>query len=997
MDTQTKDWQVALQIWLEQHPKIIPDHLRRLREDFVRKFPIKGLEDMTLDQYAVGKPDSFCYWLEFKTKELGDIRGGSAAKFGVWWSKSENRWRWNSFYQNAEDALAHIKQGLLALIDATRFRQFDDLDKIGRELLGPNSNSLRGKPLYLYFPEYFLPISNPEHLEHFLKQFGEQPKGDLTALNRQLLTLLKASPQFEGFDTYQMMKFLYETQQPNLSEAVLINQRVIPYLQNLGYKYLEHNPPVSIGTSKVRADIVVYSDQDKAEPHIVVEATRKLPNEVTLLDPAVQQAFTLAASLGDSVRYLLITDGYQYHWFERRADGSSLVQLSDPPQIVQETNQGLLLSKSLVLVTDPEQFTRLIQDAMQALSRQGRSYVNGLRVGIGLNRILIAKLYDEQVILAGGNSNFSSDNTSAEPVTLKIERLYEAALAHLGGTPTKDWDRFFSPDTLQTVVELFEPYALSSVTPSIRGHLFWQALYNSTKVEERMFTTPVPLAELLVELVRPRQGERVIDPACGTGLFLIESLKYMQAKSLIGEKSPYGFGDSSYNSWQNVLGVERNAEVAELAATNLVLNDISPKQIIRANTLDRRELEKAGIELGSYDIVLLDPPMGGRVPSDEQILRQYEVNRHNGKITSEMLFIERAIELARPGGVLALLVPDSLLTLPDQLHARTWILNRTTPKAIISLPPDAYAPTGFSVKTTILLLKKNASDVRADDTVLVADVRSIGYDRFGQTMGQSDLPSLIEAVRTFLETGRVEVSGHGGKFKVWTITVNELSDKRLDVLQLNPADRDILLALDGSRYPAVRLDQMVDIISGNNFKRYVEKGPGTAVVLQAGSIRDLELDLSTAPSVSQEDYNNSKRAQVKVGDVLVTTTGQYLGRAVAIDDSIDHAVASGAVTILRPLPESEINPFFLAAVICSDVGKKQISQRAFGAAQPYVRRTDLGTILIPLPNLRKQGEIVARIKELLRESYRLARQVRELESTAKQLVVNELLEGDYNE
>src|SRR5579859_8114274 len=104
MDIHVKDWHVTLQSWLQQHPKTIPDHLQQLREDFVRRFPIENVKDMTLDQYAIGKPDSFCYWLEFKTKELGSIKGGSSAKFGVWWSKDENRWRWNSIYHSAEDA-----------------------------------------------------------------------------------------------------------------------------------------------------------------------------------------------------------------------------------------------------------------------------------------------------------------------------------------------------------------------------------------------------------------------------------------------------------------------------------------------------------------------------------------------------------------------------------------------------------------------------------------------------------------------------------------------------------------------------------------------------------------------------------------------------------------------------------------------------------------------------------------------------------------------------
>jgi hypothetical protein len=210
MQTLTKDWLPTLQAWLQHHPKTMPDHLRQLREDFVKHFPPEGLEEMTLDQYAIGKPDSFCYWLEFKTKELGSISGGSAAKFGVWWSKSENRWRWNSIYHSEKDALARIKQGLLAQVNVAQSQRFDELDKIGREQLGPNRYSLRGKPLYLYFPDHFLPISNPEHLKHFLNQFGQQSQSDLIALNRQLLAFLRSQPEFEGFDTYQMMVFLYE-------------------------------------------------------------------------------------------------------------------------------------------------------------------------------------------------------------------------------------------------------------------------------------------------------------------------------------------------------------------------------------------------------------------------------------------------------------------------------------------------------------------------------------------------------------------------------------------------------------------------------------------------------------------------------------------------------------------------------------------------------------------------------------------------------------------
>ena len=694
-------------------------------------------------------------------------------------------------------------------------------------------------------------------------------------------------------------------------------------------------------------------------------------------------------ALGTSVRYLLITDGRKYHWFERSAEGSSLIQLSEPPEI----DHPLLLIESLVPLTDPEQFLRLMQSAIQTLASEGAVF--GLRMGIELNRILIAKLYDEQVMQTGGRSNFSSKNASAEQVALKIERLYKDALADLDGAPTNEGHWFSSPRSLQKVVEILEPYALSSVTPSIRNRFFWQALSNFIRVGEGTYTTPVPLSELLVQLVQPRQGEHIIDPACGTGLFLIESLKYMEAQSITEEKSLSNFWEVRQKYQRNIVGVERNAEVAELATTNLVLNGISPKQIIKADALDKRELERSGIKIGAYDIVLLDPPIGA-APRDEHILSQYEIVRKSGKITLEMLFIERAIELTRPGGVLALLVPDSLLALPANVHVRSWILDRATPKAIISLPPEAFSPAGHQGKATILLLKRNPSNARKDENVLVAEVQSVGYDRFGQASGHSDFPDLIEVVRTFLETGQVRVNFQDSNLKVWSVPENELNDKRLDVAQLNPAGHDILEALKRGRYPTVRLEKIVDIISGSNFKQYVERGPNTALVLQAGSIRDLVLDLSSVPYIPLEDYENLKRAQVKIGDVLVTTTGQYLGRAVAIDNLPDRAVASGAVTILRPLHEGEINPFFLAALISSDVGKKQIAQQTFGIAQPYIRRKDLGAISIPIPSLSKQEEIAVRIKDLLTESQKLIQSVHELELTAKQLVIKELLEVDDN-
>lgn len=207
-------WRDKLKQWLQSNPKRIPAEKEQLRAEFVRRFPKEKLNELTLEEYALGTDnyrDSFCYWVEFGTKKLGHI-AGTAAKFGVW--KSKQGWRWNKIYESPEDALSHIKNGLAALAQATEQERFDELDKIGREQLGQVRYGLRVKPLSLYFPDEFLPTYSPEHLAFFLKLFGAEPQGEVLARNRQLLQLLRSFPEFEGFDTQQMAEFLYHSFPP---------------------------------------------------------------------------------------------------------------------------------------------------------------------------------------------------------------------------------------------------------------------------------------------------------------------------------------------------------------------------------------------------------------------------------------------------------------------------------------------------------------------------------------------------------------------------------------------------------------------------------------------------------------------------------------------------------------------------------------------------------------------------------------------------------------
>lgn len=213
MNTYNPDWRAALRDWLTRNPKTMPKELRELRDEFVRHFPKERLGQLTLEQFALGHDayrDSFCYWLERKTRGLGSIMGGSVFKFWVWWDADAKDWKWIKWLavDSAQEALSAVLGRLVAAIEHVEQRNFTSLD----ELDLPSSLGL--KPLHLYFPEQFIPIFSQAHLKHYLTLFGLSTDGGPCTQNRRLLEFLRQQPEFVGIDTVQMMRFLADCFKP---------------------------------------------------------------------------------------------------------------------------------------------------------------------------------------------------------------------------------------------------------------------------------------------------------------------------------------------------------------------------------------------------------------------------------------------------------------------------------------------------------------------------------------------------------------------------------------------------------------------------------------------------------------------------------------------------------------------------------------------------------------------------------------------------------------
>jgi 5-methylcytosine-specific restriction protein B len=247
----------------------VPDNLKQLREDFVRRFPKEKLSKMTLEEYAGEYSDenffSFCHWLKFKTKDLGDIHDGNNSKFGVYWNRDNQKWEWNRYLQssNAQLAFKKLKDGLVQLIEKADLKDFSSLNYISTV-----KYFVRTKTLYLYFPEEFLPIIYSRHTDGFLKYFNQTPQDNYHDKNRQLLIFLKSQPEFSGFDTLQMMRFLYRLLPQREQDSPDVDIEVISKTMNpQNLKSIQH----LLTITKLTKNLILYGSPGTGKTFTVNE------------------------------------------------------------------------------------------------------------------------------------------------------------------------------------------------------------------------------------------------------------------------------------------------------------------------------------------------------------------------------------------------------------------------------------------------------------------------------------------------------------------------------------------------------------------------------------------------------------------------------------------------------------------------------------------------------------------------------------------------------
>jgi len=529
---------------------------------------------------------------------------------------------------------------------------------------------------------------------------------------------------------------------------------------------------------------------------------------------------------------------------------------------------------------------------------------------------------------------------------------------------------------LAYIVARLQVVGLSNTPGDIKGEAFQAFVSRHQRGDRGEFFTPHPIVKLAVDIMSPGKLDMVIDPACGSAGFLLEVISSIKRR--------FPAMDTCEYIRDRIRGLEFNPDVALAATIQMTFAGGNGSEIECCNALaETPQLN------GKFDIVLTNPPFGikGKV-EETPLLSLYDLGRkwtrsHNGSWSStnallagqspDILFLEKCIKLLKPGGRMAIVLPDGLLQNPSNGYVRDWIRSHAKIDAVLSVPQEAFVPYGTGIKTSILLLQRNPAN--EFNKSFMARILKLGYDVKGQPVVRRDLKgkSIVTSDGGLaLDTDIGEVVTAYDKFKnghcfeitdcTFAVSTEELNS-RLDVEHYLPSDKSLLERLRESG--ARRLGEIADVqVNGDDF-RLVSNAEIRYIAISDVEYRSMQV-------VSQQlmkAYEAPSRAtyRLKTGDIITAVSGASTGterQATAlISEDEDGAICSNGFAVIRNV--RHVDPYFLLLYMRTQCFLRQVRRLMTGHAIPTISNEDLAKVLIAVPPQVTQMSLSKKVATIL--------------------------------
>jgi len=428
--------------------------------------------------------------------------------------------------------------------------------------------------------------------------------------------------------------------------------------------------------------------------------------------------------------------------------------------------------------------------------------------------LIFAKLHDEKLssdyrrFFCGPTEAF--DHEGQKRIRERINQLFGEVKNRYPAVFRGNEEITLSDRALAFMVNELAKYDMGRTEVDAKGAAYQEIVGTNLRGDRGQYFTPRGVVKLMVEILDPQPDERVLDPACGTGGFLVATLDYMMKR--FGRDAglqPHEIDTEAYKqvldrlteyAQDYVFGADFDQFLVRASTMNFAMATNTSKydNIFHMDSLafpdghlDGRIRANERIPQGSLDVIMTNPPFGSDIPITDSALLNRNVLakrwdrdelgalRNTGmnvsSVAPEVLFIEQSVRWLKPGGRMGIVLPNGILGNPGDEFIRRWILRNCWVLASVEIPVEAFiVDANVNILTSLLFLKKKTDDeIRAEDyagpqdyPVFMAVAEKVGFDRRGNTLYKRR-PDGEEIVVDFEEPERVHL---GGKWITRTLT-----------------------------------------------------------------------------------------------------------------------------------------------------------------------------------------------------------------------------------
>lgn len=458
------------------------------------------------------------------------------------------------------------------------------------------------------------------------------------------------------------------------------------------------------------------------------------------------------------------------------------------------------------------------------------------------------------------------------------------------------------------------------------------------------FRTPRHIIDFIVNVVRPKKTDTILDPACGTAGFLISAYKYIlqDAKDNNQVLTPAELTTLT----ENIQGYDISPDMVKLALVNMYLHKFKDPKIYEYDTLTSTTRWEE-----YFDCVLANPPFmtpkGGIQPHNKFGVK---ANR------SEVLFVDYIMEHINSTGKAGIVVPEGIVFQSANAYKelRKKLVDDNYLYAVVSLPSGVFQPYS-GVKTSILFMDKQLA--KKTDKVLFVEVKQDGFDLGAQrreTPDKNDLPEALELIHQWQDSINTKTEFTTESKLVTVVEKSKLANG--GEYNLTASRYKETQDFSNCKWDMVKLSDIADFIGGYAFKSdLLTETPlnkDCLPVIKIGNIlKDGSLDIK---NVQYHDGTNLDKYIIRKNDILIAMTGATVGKVAS--SQYDNLLLNQRAGIVRA--KQNINQRYLTHILLSTQYYNYCQNMAGGGAQGNISPTQIMNYEIPLPPLEVQEEIV---------------------------------------